>query len=70
MEFSLNVFLEFVEFSDQIFVITVKWLEPATFCVRDQGANHSASKTHVWDRIFKLSPIHASMIYQIPWTVV
>ena len=24
-------------------------------------------KTHVRDRIFKLSPIHALVIYQIPW---
>ena len=28
---------------------------------------HSASKTQVSERIFKLSPIHASVIYQIPW---
>ena len=27
---------------------------------------HSASKTQA-DRIFKLSPVHASVIYQIPW---
>ena len=31
------------------------------------GCYHSTSKTHVRDRIFKLSPIHASVIYQIPW---
>ena len=31
-----------------------------------QGCSHSANKTHVRDRIFKLSPIHASVIYQIP----
>ena len=34
MEFSLNVFTEFAEFSDN----TVKGLEPATSCVRDQDA--------------------------------
>ena len=28
---------------------------------------HSTSKTHVRHWIFKLSPIHASMIYQILW---
>ena len=28
---------------------------------------HSASKTRVTDRIFKLSPIHASVINQIPY---
>ena len=27
---------------------------------------HSANKTHVAERIFKLSPIHAWVIYQIP----
>ena len=31
------------------------------------GCYNSTSKTHVRDRIFKLSPIHASVIYQIPW---
>ena len=34
-EFSLNVF---AEFSDKNIVITVKGLEPATSCVRDQDA--------------------------------
>ena len=52
-EFSLNIF---TEFSDKIFVITVKWLEPATTTVPAR---------HVPDRIFKLIPIHASVIYQI-----
>ena len=28
---------------------------------------HSTNKTHVAERIFKLSPIHASVIYQIDW---
>ena len=31
------------------------------------GCYHSVSKTHVRERIFKLSPIHALVIYQIPW---
>ena len=30
------------------------------------GYYHSTSKTHMNDRIFKLSPIRASVIYQIP----
>ena len=51
----------------KIFVITVKRLKATTCCVRDQASYHNASKTHVRDRIFKLSPIHASVIYQIPW---
>ena len=37
-EFSLNVFIEFVQFSDRIFEITVKGLELAISCVRDQDA--------------------------------
>ena len=40
---------------------------PATSCVRDQDAYHSTNKTHVRDRIFTLSLIHASVIYQFPW---
>ena len=31
------------------------------------GCYHSTSKTQVRDRIFKLTLIHASVIYQIPW---
>ena len=42
IEFFLNVFTEFAEFSDK------------NIC-------------HYSKRIFKLSPIHASVIYQIPW---
>ena len=38
IEFSLNVFIAFAEFSTKIFVITLKGLELATFCVRDQDA--------------------------------
>ena len=41
----------------------VRTWHPATSCVRD----HNASKTHVRHSIFKLSPIHASVIYQISW---
>ena len=59
-------FIEFSKFSDKIFVITVNGLKPASSCVRDQDDSHSTSKTHVRDGIFKLSPIYASVIYQIP----
>ena len=34
-EFSLNVFLEFAEFSDKHIVITVKGFKPAVSCVRE-----------------------------------
>ena len=35
-------------------------------CMRP-GCHRRASKTQVRDGIFKLSPIHASVMYQIPW---
>ena len=38
LEFFLNVFTEFAEFSDKIFFIELKGFEPATSCVRDQDA--------------------------------
>ena len=46
---------------------SLKWLKSASSCVRNQGAIHSTSKTHMRDRIFKFSPIHASVIYQNTW---
>ena len=46
----------------KVFVITVKGLKPETSCVRDQDAT---TAPHLRDRIFKLSPIHALVIYQI-----
>ena len=45
--------------------IFVKRLNPATYCVRDQHATRAPGR-HVRDRIFKLTPIHASVIYHIP----
>ena len=59
--FSLNSLNSVTE----IFVITVKGLKPATFCVRDQDATTVPAK-HTTDRILKLIQIHASMAYQIP----
>ena len=69
LEFFLNVFTEFAEFSDKIFVITVKGLKPLPtshlLCERP-ACYHSASTTHVRDRNFKLNPLHASMIITFP----
>ena len=42
--FSLNVFTEFSEFSDKLFVITVKGLEPDTTCVRHQDASTATAR--------------------------
>ena len=69
MQFFLNVFTELAEFSDKRYVITVKGLEPLSardlLCERP-ACYHSGSTTHVRDRIFKLSPIHASVIISFP----
>ena len=64
IEFSLNVFTEFTKFSDKniyLFFITIKGLKPATCCISDQDAT-GVSKTHMTDRNFKLTPMHASVI--------
>ena len=50
----------------KIFVITLKRARTWQFLCKTRGCFHSAGKTHVRDRIFRLTPIHASMIYQIP----
>ena len=44
MEFFLNVLLNS---GTKIFVITANWLEPATFCVRNQDAT-TAPAIHMW----------------------
>ena len=67
LDMNSGVFPKWFQWIQKIFVITVKGLEPATSCIRDQDAT-TAPATHVCgDRIFKLTPIHASAIYQIPW---
>ena len=47
----------------KIFVRAVKGFKHATSCVRDHDATTVWAR-HVRDRIFKLTPIHASVIYQ------
>ena len=64
IEFFLNVCTEFTEKID-IYCILKRLFEPATSCVRDQDAT-AASARQVAEGIFKLSPIPASVIYQIP----
>ena len=54
-----------LNFVTKIFVITVKRLEPTASCGRDQDVTTSPAR-HMRDRIFKLRPIHASVIHQIP----
>ena len=62
-----NCFHWIAEFSDKnIFHNSKRTRTCHLLCKRPWGY-HSTSKTHVKDRIFKLSPIHGSVIYQIPW---
>ena len=68
IEFSLNVFTELCEFSNRnIFHYSKRagTYHPVTSCERPR-CYHSASEKHVRDRIFKLTPIHASVIINLP----
>ena len=64
------VFPKFSEFSDKNICHYSKrvWTcHPATFCVRDQDAT-TVPPRHMWEPgSLKLSLIHGSVIYQIPW---
>ena len=42
-------------------------LPPSHLLRKRPGCYHSTNKTHVRDRIFKLSPIHVYVIYPIRW---
>ena len=59
-------FTEFAEFRDKNICHYSKRARTCHFLCERPGCCHSASETCVRDRIFKLSPIHASVIYQIP----
>ena len=48
-------------------IFGVKRARTCHLLCKKPGFYHSASKTHVGDRIFKLNSIHTSVIYQIPW---
>ena len=48
-------------------IFVIKRAQTCRFLHGRRGCCHGTDKTHVRDRIFKLSPIHASVIYQIPW---
>ena len=61
IEFSLNVFTEFAE---QNISKRARTCHPRYLL---WGCYRSTSKTPMRDRIFKLSPIHGSVIYLIPW---
>ena len=69
MGFFLNVFIKFNGVFPKCFslnsVNSVKKMPPSHLLCKRPAYYHSASKTHVKDRILKLSPIHASVIYQL-----
>ena len=44
MEFSLNVFTEFAEFSDKNYYVLKRLFEPATSCVRDKDASTAPAR--------------------------
>ena len=55
----------FTEFSDKKIVYSKRTRTCHLLCNRPE-CYHSASKTHMRDRIFKSSPNHASMIIRFP----
>ena len=67
MEFSLNGFTEFSEFSDKNICHYSKRARTCHLLCLRPGCYHSISKTHVRGKIFKLSPIYASVICQFHW---
>ena len=66
LEFFLNVFTEFSESRDKNICHYSNRTRTCHFLWKRLGSYHSVNRTHVTDKIFKLSPIQASMIYQIP----
>ena len=64
--FFLNVFTGFSEFNDKK-ILVIKRTRTCDLLFKRPECYHSTSKAHVRDRIFKFSPIHASVIDQICW---
>ena len=69
MEFSLNAFTEFAEFSDKKVKIKKENCRVGTqdLLWKRQRLYHSATETQTADQILILNPIHASVISQILW---
>ena len=65
--FFLNVFTEFAESSDKNICHYSKRAQTCYILCTRPGCYHSTSMTLVRNRIFKLSPVCASVIYQILW---
>ena len=60
-------FTEFSKFSDKNICHYSKRAQTCHFLCKRPGCYHSTSKRQVADTIFKLTPIHVSVIYHIPW---
>ena len=68
MEFFLNVFVEFSKIIQwQKYCHHSKRVPTCHLLCKRSRCYHSTSKTHVRDRNFKLSLIHALVIIEIPW---
>ena len=65
IEFSLNVFNEFRNSVTKILYFK-KIIQTCHFLCKRPRCYHSAIRMHVGEGIFKLTPIHAAVIYQIP----
>ena len=48
-------------------ILFIKMVRSCSLLCWRSGCYHSTSNTQIRGRIFKLVPIHASVIYQIPW---
>ena len=61
---SLNIFTKFIKFSTAYLWNIIRacnlWCKGSRFY-------HTTNKTHVTNMILKSTPVHASVIYQIPW---
>ena len=66
-DFSQWIFFKcFTEFRDQNICRYSKRAWTCHLLCKRPGYSHSTSKTHVRGRIFKLSPIHSSVIFRFP----
>ena len=63
----LECILVFTEFSDKNICYYSERARTCHLLCWNQGCYHFNSQTHVRNRIFKMTPILASLIYQIPW---
>ena len=66
LEFSLNVFTEFAEFSDKNIIILKRRARTHYLLCKRQGFYQWSTETQLTEKTVKLILIHASVIPQIP----